>query len=142
MTTDTKNALLSAVLAEPGEPAHKLAMADLLLEEGADALAHAYRWMAARRKHPHHRTHYRLWSPEGETLRRVPADYSWAWWPPTVPDRVKSRERVYDVNKLPRLAFLATGRNRDRHLFGSFEEAVLALALGLDRMRVEFEVPR
>lgn len=132
----SKSAVYGAVIDQPLDPVHKLAYADILEEEeGADALAHAYRWMAGRGKHPHHRTHYR--HPD-QALRKVPEAYSWAWWPAWVPSNVRSREVIHDRHVLPRLVFLAVG-GRDHLFCGSFDEAVMSLAYGLERMRLERE---
>lgn len=136
----SKPAVMRSILSDTLDPLHKLAYADILDEEGATALAHAYRWMAARDRHPHRRTHYRT----GHPWRKVPEQYGWAWWPTWAPSHVCSREVIRDANKLPRLVFLAcgAGRGREHLFFGSFEEAVDALAFGLEKMRQDYEVKR
>lgn len=129
--------LVLDVLAHPDDPARKLILADRLEDGGADALAHAYRWMAARKKHPHERTHYP--AKDGETPRRVPAAYRWAWHPDTLPAYRLRADRIPPSAVLPRLAYLAVGPASDQRLFPEFDEAVFALALGLEKLRKHHE---
>jgi uncharacterized protein (TIGR02996 family) len=140
--TVTSDAMFQAVMDNPGEPDRKLVFADWLLDQDGDAdvlkacasLARAYRWMAWRGKHPHHRTHYHY---HHQPPRRVPARYGWAWYPVWADHRKRSLERIHDASCLPRLTYLAVTNNREHSLYGSFDDAVLDLADSLDRVEQE-----
>ena len=131
------DAIRQAMLTDVMDPLHKLAYADVLEEAGRSALAYAYRWMAGWGKHPHRRAYYR--NPDGSLRSKVPEQYGWAWWSVWTPSSVRSRELVHDRNTLPRMVFLAVARNRDHLFCGSFDDAVAALAAGLELMRTQRE---
>ncbi len=104
-----------------------LVFADWLLDEGEDAISHAYRWMAGRQQHPHHRKLY-------PSTRRVPVEFSWAWYPMTKRPRELMSEGVAIRSLLPRAVYRVMTTS-DHIFFPSHEEAVIKLASTLEMMR-------
>ena len=139
MTSVNEVALLRAILDDPADDLPRLAYADALEERGDPVLAHAYRWMAARGKRPHERMYYLHQDGDRKWRSKVPDAYRWAWWPEWTHSSVRSREVIHDCHTLPRLVFLAVSRNRKHYFCGSLDDAVAALADGLELMRAQRE---
>jgi hypothetical protein len=110
----------------PGDFAAYGAVADALDEDGWNSLAHAFRWMALRQKHPHKRSNYRGW--HSQKGRKVPGKHRWAWYS-EAGRKWNIAEPIIDpdVCRLPPLLIMSA----EQKVFASHQAAVMWLAARL-----------
>lgn len=122
-------------------PGARLVLADWLDERGVEHdLSRALRWMAARGKAPHERTHYPIpGRPAGWTLgRRVPARFRFAWYREARPSWWVTVNRIPGESRLPALVMAAGVNNdlgADQKVFPTWEAAARWLATAIKRLR-------
>jgi uncharacterized protein (TIGR02996 family) len=119
--------MLQSIEANLADPTPLLVLADWLEEQGADELAHAWRWMARRGYRPAKRT---------RRLARIP----WGWWHGTSHEMEFHPEDLMDLGshpeaRLPMLLFRAMGSAGPHIYCRSLVDAVGRLARGLQVLR-------
>jgi uncharacterized protein (TIGR02996 family) len=122
--------MLKSIEADLADPTPILVLADWLEEQGADELAHAWRWIARRGYRPGKRT---------RPLARIP----WAWWHGTSHEMESHPWDLADLRshpeaRLPMLLFRAMGLRGTAgpHIYcRSLVDAVRRLAKGLQVLR-------
>ncbi len=138
-----RDALYALFEREPGDAAAYGAMGDLMDELGYAKRAHAYRWMARRRKWPHLRTNYaNVTGGLGYSVvkaRKCPAKFRFAWYMETygsaeapAPGWPKS---PIGNHWLPSILI-----PKEQHLYPSHAAAVEDLAKWLHKLRAAWEL--